>query len=112
MTIKMDKLLPQVEKFVSAFMSHYDSSHDYRHVQRVLGLARKIEVEERRRQPSVQYDSDLITLAALLHDVGDRKYLDPGQDGRSMAYHALLSFGADEALANRVQKVINHVSYT
>jgi uncharacterized protein len=108
----MDKLLPQVEAYVSSFMSNYDASHDYQHVQRVLGIARKIEAKEKRQNIHIEYDSELIILSALLHDIGDRKYLKPGEDGHSMARDALLRFGAEEAMANKVQTVINHVSYT
>jgi uncharacterized protein len=107
----MDKLLPQVEAYVSSYMSKFDASHNYQHVQRVLCLARKIEVKERLQNPTIKYDSGLIALSALLHDIGDRKYLQPGES-KYLASEALLSFGADEVLAGKVQTIINHVSYT
>ncbi|KAM0805056.1 HD domain-containing protein [Usnea florida] len=108
----MESLIEQVTHYVEEFMSNYDSSHDFTHIQRVLKLAKKIEACETSSDSTVRYNSDIITLASLLHDVGDRKYLRAGEDGETMVERILLRFNADAALASEVQAIVNHVSYT
>ena len=93
-------------------MDRFDPSHDYRHVQRVFELAKIIEKREHRSDPTVRYRSDVIALASLLHDVGDKKYLLKDEDGETMAERLLLGFKADAALALEVQAIVNHVSYS
>ena len=93
-------------------MNNYDASHDYTHIQRVLKLAKYIEARENNSDSTFRYNSDIITLASLLHDVGDRKYLKAGEDGETMVERLLLEFKADAALASEVQAIVSHVSYT
>jgi uncharacterized protein len=108
----MDKLVKDTHEYVKEYMSHYDASHDFDHILRVLHLAQDIEAQERRVRPQVQFDSNITTLAALLHDVGDKKYLPPGQDGTTLVKTWLIEHGADEELAMRVQLICTNVSYT
>lgn len=61
--------------------------------------------------PPPHYDITAITLSALLHDVGDRKYVKPGQDSETMIRTLLLGFGADVALATKVQAICSNVSF-
>jgi len=105
-------MIDEVRKYVSDYMGQFDASHDYAHVQRVLGIAQTIEARERISNPHIKYRSDIITLASLLHDVGDRKYLKPGQDGPTMVEQVLLNLGAEAAIAKEVQIIVNHVSYS
>lgn len=96
-------------------MLHYDSSHDFDHVLRVLGLARRIaSVLSAPDSPSssTHYDSLIITLSSLLHDVGDKKYLKPGDNADSMVYELLVSFGASNSLAEKIQTVVSNVSFS
>lgn len=119
----MEDLIARTEAYVKEYMSHNDASHDYRHVQRVLLWARKIEAAERTIHPHTSYNSDLIILASLLHDVGDKKYLKPGDSDKagddssssnsnSLAANFLIANGTDGALAHRVQRIVTHVSYS
>jgi HD superfamily phosphodiesterase len=89
----------------------------------VVSLAQTILESERILSPSTPYDATVVTLAALLHDIGDRKYLpcstinDPSippeaTDPKTMVQHALLSAGADASLASRVQTIVTNVSFT
>jgi uncharacterized protein len=112
-------LIPKVTGFVEKYMSKYDGSHDFNHIRRVVGLAHLIYTEinkEREHSPLFDEESDLdlhvITLAALLHDVGDKKYLQPGQDANTLVLATLLSFGAPEDLAIKVQRIVLGVSYS
>ena len=88
-------------------MAQYDGSHDFNHIKRVLGLAHVL-----RQQEPEAYDKGIVTLAALLHDVGDRKYLKPGQVGETMVRDVLLQLGAEQQLAERIQEIVNCVSYS
>ena len=73
-------LVSQVTAYVKDFMNQYDGSHDYAHVQRVLGLALTIATSS----TTAQCDLHVVTLSALLHDVGDKKYIKTG--GRSAGF--------------------------
>ena len=109
----MPRLIDISREYVRTYMKQYDSSHDYSHIERVLSLAKHIEASETRRaNGSRLYDSDIVILASLLHDVGDRKYLKPGQDGTRAVFDFLSDNGADDQTAAKVQEIINHVSYS
>lgn len=113
-------LIPKVSTFVEKYMSKYDGSHDFNHIRRVVGLAHTIYNEITKGKPQdVLFDVEagdldlhVITLAALLHDVGDKKYLEPGQDSSTLVLATLLSFGAPEDLAVKVQRIVLGVSYS
>lgn len=110
-------LIPKVSGFVEKYMSKFDGSHDFNHIRRVVGLAHLIYKEilkEAEEEGMEEPDLDLhvVTLAALLHDVGDKKYLEPGQDSSTLVLATLLSFGAPEDLAIKVQRIVLGVSYS
>ena len=113
-------LIPKVTAFAEQYMSNFDGSHDFNHVRRVVGLAHQIYNETRQEKQEnlifadagSQLDLQVVTLAALLHDVGDRKYLEPGQDSNTLVLATLLGFGAAEDLAIKVQRVVLGISYS
>ncbi|RDL37487.1 Uncharacterized protein BP5553_04920 [Venustampulla echinocandica] len=112
-------LIPKVTAFVEKYMSKYDGSHDFNHIRRVVGLAHLIYMEINKERDQAGSDDEeegldlhVITLGALLHDVGDKKYLEPGQDGNTLVLATLLSFGAPEELAIKVQRIVLGVSYS
>ncbi|KAI1434326.1 HD domain-containing protein [Xylaria sp. CBS 124048] len=102
-------LVRSVTEYVEAYMANYDGSHDFNHIQRVLGLARHIHAHA---PNASERDPQVVVLSALLHDVGDKKYLKPGEDSSSLARDLLVSYGASEALANKVQAICLGVSYS
>jgi uncharacterized protein len=108
----MEQIIEMATAYVKHYMSYYDASHDFSHIQRVLHLAKTIETSELKANPSLQLDSDVVTLAALLHDVGDRKYLKPGEDGRTLVSTMLQARGCPKATAEKVQLICTNVSYT
>jgi uncharacterized protein len=55
-------------------MSSAESGHDYNHILRVYRLSKRILKEELHIHPSL--DSQVIKVAALLHDVDDWKFTD------------------------------------
>lgn len=99
-------LIAKVTDYIKVYMANYDPSHDYSHIKRVVHLAQTIQAQV----PNT--NRDIVTLAALLHDVGDRKYLKPGEDASRMIFEVLTSLGASEALAEKIQTVCLGVSYS
>lgn len=109
---QMDELISQVQSYIYAYMSRFDASHDYSHIIRVYNLARTISAREACLLPPIHYNPNIIALASLLHEVGDKKYLVPGEDGTTMAERILLNCGSSAPLAKEVQEVVSHVSYS
>lgn len=105
-----DPLIKTVTNFVRDYMSNYDASHDFGHIQRVVGQAHYIYTKEVTTNPAL--DLQTVVLAGLLHDVGDRKYLKPGEDASTMVRQILLDKGASEELAQKVQTICLGVSYS
>ncbi|KAI2638824.1 hypothetical protein GGS26DRAFT_359341 [Hypomontagnella submonticulosa] len=104
-----ENLVNSVTEYVKSYMSNYDGSHDFNHIQRVLGLAKHIHAHSPKADTR---DQQVVVLGALLHDVGDKKYLKPGEDASTLVYELLLSLGATEELAKRVQTICLGVSYS
>ncbi|KAM0287451.1 hypothetical protein ACHAQH_000404 [Verticillium albo-atrum] len=106
-----DALVTQAAAYAKDYMSNYDASHDWSHILRVLALAHRIY-----NDPATSAGPTLslrkITLAALLHDVGDKKYLQPGQDHTHLVHDLLLERGAPEVLAAEIQAICLGVSYS
>ncbi|KAE8161434.1 hypothetical protein BDV40DRAFT_183919 [Aspergillus tamarii] len=140
-------LIPEISAFVTKCMASHDPSHNPQHVHRVVSLANQILVREKARNPSSSsavYNADIVHLAALLHDIGDRKYLSQvaaisesirgkqqqgtttttaaaatstansseAVDPERLVYYVLLAHGVEEEVAEKVQMIVSHVSYT
>ena len=101
-----EALIGKVTAYVEQYMSNYDGSHDFNHIQRVLRLAKHIQSRTPNTSP------EIVTLSALLHDVGDKKYLKPGEDSSRLVFTTLQSFGASAELAEKVQTICLGVSYS
>jgi uncharacterized protein len=107
-------LFKAVNAFVHDYMSQpgHDNSHDYHHILRVVSNANTLLKAERQTNPDLSLDTPAIFLAALLHDVGDHKYLKPGEDAETQVYNVLRERGASDELAEKVQTLVKHVGYT
>ncbi|KAJ9214963.1 hypothetical protein DTO166G4_3555 [Paecilomyces variotii] len=114
-------LISSMTDFVTDYMSDHDPSHNLAHIHRVVHLAQTILKSEQTLSPTTTpYDSTIVTLSALLHDIGDRKYLPPSTstsnnnnpNPQTAVQQALLEAGADDSLAARVQTIVSNVSYT
>jgi uncharacterized protein len=107
-----DFVLEHAEIYVKEYMKNYDASHDYSHIQRVVALAHQIESSERVRNLRLVTSHHVVTLAALLHDIGDRKYLKEGEDAKTMVSSLLKSFKCPKDVADKVQLICTNVSYS
>lgn len=105
-------LFTSINTFVHTYMSKHDASHDYTHILRVLSNTHRILDTELKTNPSTTYDTTALFLAALLHDVGDHKYALPGEDTSNEISNTLTTHGAPVALAQKVQIIVKHVSYS
>lgn len=118
---QFQRLYNAMSTLVNECMSDHDPSHNPAHVHRVVNLATSILKAEQAQHPNKTYDTATIKLAALLHDIGDSKYLphitsttanDKMPDPSTMVQTALRKHGAPPELAAKVQTVVSHVSYT
>ena len=120
--VEPDVLVEKATEYAREYMSqpHHDASHDFAHILRVLRLAKHILAVESATNPTTLYSPLVVTLAALLHDVGDHKYVLrshitlPGEteDPETVVKRILVGFGAGEELARTVQTVVKNVSYS
>ncbi|EFW15294.1 hypothetical protein D8B26_008140 [Coccidioides posadasii str. Silveira] len=114
MDISDTTLISRMEAFVIRQMQDHDPSHNPAHVTRVVRLAHRLLASERSRGTKVHYNETIITLAALLHDIGDRKYLPPNstEDPTTIVRDTLVKSGSDPLLAQKVQTIVSNVSYS
>jgi len=107
-------LFTSINTYVHEYMSGpgHDNSHDYHHILRVLSNANRVLESELKAKPEISYDSSVVFLAALLHDVGDHKYAKAGEDVENQISRLLVERGATEELALKVQTIVKNVGYT
>ncbi|KAK3627439.1 hypothetical protein LTR56_019240 [Elasticomyces elasticus] len=115
-TLKRDfessALYTGVYNYVKQYMSRYDCSHDFNHILRVLALAKHILNEEQIANPDKKYQRQAIILAALLHDVGDRKYIQPGEHAERLIETVLSDNGCPSKFSAKVALIVEHVSWS
>ncbi|CAF9924170.1 hypothetical protein IMSHALPRED_006132 [Imshaugia aleurites] len=72
-------LMAKTRDFVKDYMAqaHFDVSHNYGHVQRVLALSREIQRVEQKKFKHIKFDETITELVALMHDIDDHKYQRP-----------------------------------
>ncbi|TKA24047.1 hypothetical protein B0A50_06938 [Salinomyces thailandicus] len=101
-----------VYQYVEQYMSRYDGSHDFNHVLRVLALAKLILTKELEANPWKKFHKQAVVLAALLHDVGDKKYIQPGENAEQMIEILLAKLGCPPRFVAKVALIVEHVSYS
>ncbi|TAA72311.1 HD domain-containing protein [Planococcus salinarum] len=93
----IDNCRSQVKRIYDTF----DASHDWQHIERVLGNAERIMETEKA-------DPFLVELAVLLHDVSDPKYMKNGED---LEKEILESLGVSEEQSSQIAQIIRQVSF-
>lgn len=107
----MDSIIDKATAWVKELTSKNDASRDFCHVQRVLNLAHHIQSSEDNiaRQ---QLDTNIITLAALLHGTSDAKHVRAGEDANTVISNYLRSLGCPSSVADKVQLICSNLSYS
>ncbi|KAL9261086.1 hypothetical protein AKJ16_DCAP09263 [Drosera capensis] len=96
------------EKLMEETMGGNDASHDAAHVFRVRDMALSLAEEE--GLASFPDSMEIVELAALLHDIGDYKYVrDPSQE--KMAENFLVAEGIDENKRVKILSIINGMGF-
>jgi len=91
-------------KYVKHIFSDDYSGHDYHHTMRVYRLATQIAEREKANMLIVQ-------LAALLHDVDDRKISPKTHETKKNAVDFMKSNGMDDKVIDSVCKIVDEVSF-
>ena len=101
----MDNLLISVTiEYVKEVFATDFSGHDFFHTMRVYQMATKIAMEEKA-------DLQIVQLAALLHDVDDRKLSPETCENKDRAVAFMRSKGLSEDTITRVKDIIGEVSF-
>ena len=101
----MDNLLISVTiEYVKEVFATDFSGHDFFHTMRVFQTATKIAMEEKA-------DLQIVQLAALLHDVDDRKLSPETCENKDRAVAYMRSKGLSEDTITRVKDIIGEVSF-
>ena len=99
-----NELIDRAQKYVRDKFEDEYSGHDYFHTLRVFKLATRIaECEEA--------NVEIVQLAALLHDVDDRKISPETYESQANARGFLLSNGVEENTIEQVCKIIREISF-
>ena len=103
LNIQME-IIDQAMAYVKEHFEREYSGHDYFHTLRVFNMATRIAKAE-------QADLELVQLAALLHDVDDRKISPETYEQQTNARSFLTAHGVDEATTEAICKMIREVSF-
>jgi len=106
------ELYHEVCEYVKKYMNRFDMSHDFGHILRVVALAKHILAQEMADNPWKKFHKQAIILAALLHDVGDKKYVEPGENSEQLVENLLTRNGCPPRFVAKVALIVQHVSYS
>jgi len=98
-------LIEEAEKFVKAELAQNDGSHDWAHIDRVRNLALVLAEEERIES------SDVVELAALLHDIRDWKYSGSASAGEEAARSFLLAHNYPPEKVDLVCSIVKNLGF-
>ncbi|KAL3844539.1 hypothetical protein ACJIZ3_001942 [Penstemon smallii] len=105
---KEEVIVKAAEELVKSAMKGNDGSHDAAHAFRVRDLSLSLAREE---GLSTSPDSMLIVeLAALLHDIGDYKYMRDPSEGK-IVEDFLIKEGVDESIKTNVLNIIKGMGF-
>lgn len=98
-------MIEEAKEYARSVFANDASGHDFYHTQRVYKLALKIAEEE-------GADRMIVALAALLHDVDDRKLSPETCESKGRAVAFLREHGALEEQIVAVVQIISEVSFS
>jgi uncharacterized protein len=102
-----DTIIKRVENFAKKSTLNFDSGHDWWHLHRVRNVALYLQEEE------ATGDRLIIEIAALLHDVDDKKFRKEGARGADVIISELLdSFGVKSNIISEVIQINKYISFS
>jgi len=105
-----DTLIQATAAHIRAAMSGEGSGHDWWHVYRVWAAAKRIAAHEFAQGSYV--DTEVVELAALLHDLGDHKFYGGDTEvAPRMAREWLVSLQAEHGLVDHVTEIVATLSF-
>ena len=100
-----ENLIEKTIDYVKGKLQEAEGGHDWFHTERVYKMARRIALVE-------QVDLQIVSLAALLHDVADPKFHDGDESiGPRLAQSFLNEQGVDIDDIDHVVNIIGHMSF-
>lgn len=100
----MEKMVNKALEYIKEIFAGDSSGHDYYHTVRVYKLAAEIAKQE-------DADVNIVQLAALLHDVDDKKLSPETYAAKKNAVDFMTANGVDADSINKVCKIIEEVSF-
>ncbi|KAI8140381.1 hypothetical protein BJV82DRAFT_226576 [Fennellomyces sp. T-0311] len=100
----MTDIIEITRAMVRDYMSQFDPSHDMHHIDRVVRLALRLAEQDALKG---KVDLTVVELAALCHDIGDRKYSSTKQED----IEAFLT-RHNYAKAGVVKRIVSHIGYS
>jgi len=99
------KLIQEARAYVEQKFQGEATGHDWYHIERVTHQAIKLAALE-------GADMNIAELGALMHDVGDHKFLQPGEaEGPEQVRQWLKAHDASDEVIERVVTIVANVSY-
>jgi len=100
----MQNLISKVRTQIISEFEGEGTGHDWWHIHRVVGNAKKIATAEKG-------NVELVELAALLHDVGDHKFHKEENAAEFLITKMLQKFNANTDLIETIVKIVSEVSF-
>ena len=98
------ELIKPAQAYVKEKFENEFSGHDYFHTLRVFNTATRIAEQE-------GANVEIVQLAALLHDVDDRKISPKTYQTQENARYFLTSHGVDDVTVERICRIIREISF-
>ncbi|SFU27001.1 uncharacterized protein SAMN05216480_10133 [Pustulibacterium marinum] len=106
--MKNSDIIEQTIQFVKETLANAEGGHDWFHIQRVFKNSLLIAKDE---NPN-DYDSLVVGLGALLHDIADSKFHDGDETvGPAIAREFLNSLAVSESVIDHVVNIIENISF-
>ncbi len=94
----------QIQEEVKGAMADESTGHDWFHVERVLALAHSLQEQE-------GGDRDIITLATLLHDIGDAKITGSEETLLKMPKEIMDRYAIESDAQEKIIEIISQISF-
>lgn len=102
------KVIQLAEEYVKKELANNDASHDYAHIERVVNMAKKL---ARLEKVTDEQELQVITLAALLHDVHDYKYSGSENAGVIAISQFLNEIQYSSQLIDQIVYIVGNLSF-